>query len=159
MKITPRNGLVTVRFLEPRQDTMVGKIHVPAASGNQFKMAEIVEVGRGSPDYGKFVGTEDLRPGQTVLVKSGTQVDIGNTVHNYIHLKDDAGHDLAVLNQQDIMAIIKDADEVTAEANDEAMMDVLADLAERGKAELDKYLETGEFPKADNSEGENNESD
>lgn len=134
MKITPRNGLVTVRFLEPRKDTMVGKIYVPPTGGNQFKMAEVVEVGRGSPDFGVLVGTDDLRPGQTVLVKAGTQIEIGQTVHNYISLKDEEGHDLAVLNQQDIMAIIEDAP-------DEA------------------GLELAGGAKADNNEGENNGTD
>ena len=126
MKITPRNSLVTVRFLKPRKDTMIGKIHIPATQGNQFQLAEVIEVGRGTPDFRIHVGTDDLRKGQTVLVKTGMQLDIGQTVQNYIHLKDEEGHDLAVLNQQDIMAIIEDTpDEAElvlageAEANNE----------------------------------------
>lgn len=108
MRITPRNALVTVRFLEPRNDTMIGKIHIPATRGAQFKMAEVVEVGRGTPEFTSHVGTDDLHPGQTVLVKAGMQIDIGQTVQNYIEIKDQEGHDLAMLNQHDIMAIISD---------------------------------------------------
>lgn len=108
MKITPRNSLVTVRFLEPRKDTMIGRIHIPTTRGAQFKMAEIVAVGRGTPEFTTHVGTDDLHPGQTVLVKAGTQIDIGQTVQNYIQIKDQEGQDLAMLNQHDIMAIISD---------------------------------------------------
>ena len=108
MKITPRNSLVTVRLLKPRKDTMIGKIHIPAAQGNQFQMAEVVEVGRGTPDFRIHVGTDDLKPGQTVLVKTGVQMDLGHSMTNYIQLTDEDGFDLAVLNQQDIMAIIED---------------------------------------------------
>ena len=111
MKITPRNALVTVRFLEPRKETKIGRIHVPVTRGTQFKMAEIVEVGRGTPEFNIHVGTDDLQPGQTVLVKAGSQIDIGQTIQNYVEIKDDEGRDLALLNQHDIMAIIVDSDD------------------------------------------------
>lgn len=120
MKITPRNSLVTVRFLEPRKDTMIGRIHVPVTRGTQFKMAEVVEVGRGTPEFNIHVGTDDLRPGQTVLVKAGSQIDIGQTIQNYVEIKDNQGNNLAMLNQHDIMAIIVDTD-------DEATLELTGD--------------------------------
>ena len=134
MKITPRNSLVTVRFLEPRKDTMIGRIHIPTTRGTQFKMAEVVEVGRGTPEFTTHVGTDDLHAGQFVLVKAGSQVDIGNTIQSYIEIKDDEGRDLALLNQHDIMAIISDAP-------DEAELELAGDT------------------EADSNEGDNHGSD
>ena len=114
---------------------MIGKIHIPATQGNQFQLAEVVEVGRGTPDFRIHVGTDDLRPGQTVIVKTGVQMEIGHTVTNFIPLKDEEGRDLMVMNQQDIMAIIEDSP-------DEA-----------------ETVSAGGGAKADNNIGENNGTD
>ncbi|KKL20797.1 hypothetical protein LCGC14_2451870 [marine sediment metagenome] len=111
MKITPRNALVTVRMFEPRKDTKIGGIYIPSTHGAQFKMAEVVEVGRGTPEYNALVGTDDLRAGQTVLVKAGQQIDIGQSVQSYVEIQDGEGNDLALMNQHDIMAIIGDTND------------------------------------------------
>lgn len=67
--VQPRNTLVTVRVFKPSERRQ-GSIVVPA-NNDEYQEGEIIAVGRGIVAAGGGnSGTEDLSPGQRVLVKT-----------------------------------------------------------------------------------------
>lgn len=104
-RLIPRNGLVVVRPIKAREIKSSHGIILPASCGDVFEMAEIVAVGPGVWDAGKYIGTEDLKPGMTVMVKSGVQLDISRKMQSYVNITE-GGEELRLLNQQDIFAVV-----------------------------------------------------
>lgn len=113
--LTPRNGLVLVRIPEEKEARTKSGIILPAVMGTTFAMAEIVSIGRGILDVGGHYGTDDLKPGMLVLIKSGQQMAIGERVQTMITLEKTGGKDsdkTFLLNQHDILAIVSGSDDV-----------------------------------------------
>lgn len=106
--VTPRNGLVLVKILDKKERKTASGIIVPNGMATTFEMAEIVKVGRGILDVGIHVGTDDLHPGQIVLIKSGQQVDMGVHAKSTLPLTSEDGSKVFMLNQIDILLILSE---------------------------------------------------
>lgn len=108
--IKPRNGLVLIRLPKAEESVTDAGIIVPKHAGQQYDIAEIIGVGRGTPD-GRGSDTDDLVVGQRVLVTIGQKAPmqggmIGNGAMQYtgIPLSDD--NDIFLINQHDIFGIL-----------------------------------------------------
>jgi co-chaperonin GroES (HSP10) len=104
--IFPRNGLVTVKVIEAKEAKTAHGIFLPTNQGSIFEMARIVEVGRGFPDAGKYVGTDDLREGMLVVIKSGHRQDMGTALSRFEFGVRSDKEKVNLINQQDIVAVV-----------------------------------------------------
>lgn len=110
-----RNGLVAIRLIEqPDEQRTKEGIWLPIGGlGMQFALAEIVHVGRGVLlDQGGHGGTDDLKVGDRVLVKTGQKQSRGNGDVQGVEMRscldiDLGGDNIIVLNQLDILAVLK----------------------------------------------------
>lgn len=113
MKILkPRNTLITVVEIKDRDKKTDAGIIVPGGSGGEYKLCEIVAVGPGMTSKAAEVeALDDLKPGQTVLVKLAARMRQGNQVGLAaigLEYKDESGRDLKLVEQTNIVAIIED---------------------------------------------------
>jgi len=110
--IQPRNNIVSIRLHPPTGDgerTTIGGIILPSShKGSLFDLATIVRVGAGIyTDAGVRIGTGDLKPGMTVLIKRGTKMDMRAIASSVVEMSDSEG-DLALIRSDDIIAIVED---------------------------------------------------
>lgn len=104
----PRNTLVTVvEVKDPAQKTDAGII-VPDATGKQYSICEVVEVGPGYAQFGERSATDDLASGQRVLVKTHQQSrgPGGGLDPIGIGFTDDKGRNLILVEEQQIVGIV-----------------------------------------------------
>lgn len=112
----PRNALITVRRIGALKDDMAGSILLPEGT-NKFDVAEVLKVGRGTPtDTGIGTDTEDVKPGDLILMKTESQPQPGVRAHNTLkfHI---GGMAMEIVNQHDILAIITINKETTDAEN------------------------------------------
>lgn len=105
MKLTPRNGLVTITPIEDKETKTKTGIILPASLRQLFEVARVVAVGRGVFDFGNHVATDDLKPGMLVLVKSGSRMSMEAIGRSIVDLTD-GDKKIGLCNQSDILAII-----------------------------------------------------
>lgn len=130
LRLRPRNGLVTIRILPKPKTTAQGIILPEGGLGMMFEIAEVVAVGPGvlldSPaknphfDYfeGVHGGTDDLKPGMRVLVKTGEAQPIQRgpgimgrqEMKSMLDFDDGSEEGLGLINQSDILAIVEEVD-------------------------------------------------
>lgn len=108
MKLQPRNGLVTVEIIDAKEAKTVHGLYLPPNQGAFFEMATVLEVGRGFADAGKHVGTDDLKPGMKVLIKSGVRQDVRAALSRFEFEVGQEKRKISLINQQDIVAIVDD---------------------------------------------------
>lgn len=116
--IKPRNGLLIIRVIpnDAEIKTKAGIVLPRGQRGHIFEMAEIVAVGRGVLlDAGGHGGTDDLKPGMKVLVKTGVRQDIGQEAFSMLSFEVPGGGKISLCNQLDVLAIV-DPEEVPAPA-------------------------------------------
>lgn len=107
--IQPRNGLVLVAIVPHKEHKTEAGIIVPVTQGTIFEIARIVAVGPGTWDAGKQCGTQDLKAGQVVLIKSGMQgQQLGQTAMLGLPVTQEDGSKVVLMNQSDVFAIIND---------------------------------------------------
>jgi hypothetical protein len=112
----PRGGFVTVRLFPRPTERMKGGLYLPTETmGTAFEQGIIVDVGRGVLlDSGAYGGTDDLKPGQRVLVKVGERIPARGAlggqqlqlVQSVITLEVEGEENLILTNHQDIYAIL-----------------------------------------------------
>lgn len=106
--VIPRNGLVVIEVIEAKEARTKHGIVLPAVTtGNIFEIARVIAVGRGFPDAGKHVGTDDLKPGMLVLIKSGSRHEMQAALSRLEF--DVGGKKTSLLNQQDILSIVDES--------------------------------------------------
>jgi len=114
MKILkPRNTLVTIVEVKDAVKKTEAGIIVPGSGGNEFKLCEVVALGPGNDsDASKVEGLDDLKAGQTVLVKLSARVRGPQGQQGLSPLgmdyKDESGRELKLVEQTNIVAIIEE---------------------------------------------------
>lgn len=111
INMQPRNGLVVIKIHDKKQET-VGNIAIPASQQKLYDYATVLAVGRGSTrlevDGGTYVGCEDLKVGDIVLVKTHAfrPGPHGQTVYPITVGFLFNGETVTLVNETDIVAII-----------------------------------------------------
>jgi len=105
--IKPRNSLVLIRALAKDEQQTAAGIIIPKLAGQVFEPAEILEVGRGTPEC-DFRDANDLMAGMRVLACIGTKgAGLGDSVQ-YSALPMNDMKNVFLLNQSDIFAILEE---------------------------------------------------
>jgi len=114
-RLKPRGSLVLVQFDTPTERRTASGVIIPPSKNlgknptARYEEGTVAEVGPGSwLECGKQAYTEDLRPGQRVIVRSGVNLQLGDSENNYFGVEVD-GKSYGFVNQQDIIAILPDA--------------------------------------------------
>jgi len=110
-RIKPRNGLIVIRPIPDKEQKSASGIIIPKTAGQTFEFAEVIAIGPGVPleaGHGERGGTDDLKVGMFVLIKSGVQGrELGQKMQNFVTLEGaEAGGNLHLINQSDILAIV-----------------------------------------------------
>ena len=111
-RVIPRNTLVTVVEIKNKEKKTEHGVVLPTSISNEYREAEIVEVGAGcNSPAAQAESIDDLKSGDRVLVKLNqrSRGPAGGVGFAPIGLafKDDAGRDLVLLEQTNIVAILE----------------------------------------------------
>lgn len=114
MKILkPRNTLVTLVEIKDRDKKTAAGIIVPGSNASEYKLCEIVEVGPGCNSQAAVgEGLDDLKPGDTVLVKLSARVRGPQGQQGLASIgldyKDESNRDIKLVEQTNIVARVED---------------------------------------------------
>lgn len=107
----PRNTLVAVAEIKEREKKTASGIVIPNGTSQQYKLCEVVAVGRGmATQQGERSLTDDLIVGQQVLVKVAAARRINQDFVGLesigVDFQTDDGRDLTLVEQSQIVAIV-----------------------------------------------------
>lgn len=106
--LRPRNGLILVQIMEEKEGKTASGVIIPSDKNIVFKMARVLAVGPGIWDAGKQCATDDIKPGQLVMVKAsmvvGQNAVGGRAMGDLFPSFDTSQGKVGLVNQQDIVA-------------------------------------------------------
>lgn len=104
LTLRPRMGLCLIRLIEQKETKTNAGIIVPNSEGAMWQEAELLAVGPGIPnEHGVPYGTDDLKVGMRVLVKSGGQM---GGMQTRLPVFASGGQNISMVNYQDIHMVL-----------------------------------------------------